>query len=362
MGELEVKALSGWSLFSGTGPYVISGPCSAESRLQVVETARQLCQEGVSMFRAGVWKPRTRPGTFAGAGKEGLEWLLDARRETGIGICAEVATPQHVESCLEAGLDAVWIGARTTANPFLVQEIAEALSGSGIPVLVKNPVNPDVALWLGALERMRKAGLDRIAAIHRGFSTIEATAYRNDPLWSVALQLRSLCPGLPMFCDPSHMGGKVSLVAEISQKAMDLGYDGLMIESHCDPGNALSDASQQLTPSELGKMLKSLTLRNNDSSEDRYKAILREERAKIDIIDESLLRLLASRMEASRTIGEAKKEHNIAIFQQDRWKDVLALSVAKGRELGLNDEFVRKLMILVHEASVEEQNKILSEK
>lgn len=360
MAELNLIPISEWKLFPECGPLVVAGPCSAESPEQLMRTADALGKVGVRVFRAGVWKPRSHPQTFEGAGDRGLEWLAEVKRASGMSICTEVATAEHVRACMENGIDAVWIGARTTANPFLVQGLADALSGTDIPVFVKNPVNPDVELWSGALERLNRAGVRKLAAVHRGFSTVNSSEYRNEPLWTVALQLRSRYPRLPMFCDPSHMGGKSAFVKTLSQKALDLGYEGLMVEAHCCPQDALSDADQQLTPEELRNLLESVCVRKADSEEARYRLSVDELRSQIDTLDESILELISSRMKASREIGRLKLENNIAILQPDRWGNVLKKAVVTGRELNLDETFVKRIMALLHEASVEEQNKIIS--
>lgn len=354
---LDIVPLEEWGMFSPLPrPRVIAGPCSAESEEQTLETARSLKAFGINVFRAGIWKPRTHPGCFEGVGLPGLEWLQRVKKELGMRVATEVASGKHVRECVERGIDLVWIGARTTANPFLVQEIADALRGADIPVLVKNPVSPDIDLWIGALERLNDAGIRKLGVIHRGFSTSEKIKYRNDPLWQYAIELRSRYPGLPFFCDPSHIAGKRKYLLEIAQRAMDLGLDGLMIESHRDPSAALSDAEQQLTPEALENMLRhKLVVKDSDSCDLRYRETISQLRAKIDIIDENIIHLLAQRMEISRNIGQSKKENNIAILQTGRWDAVLADMIEKGNAAGLDEAFVRAVFNAIHEASIRAQ-------
>jgi chorismate mutase len=360
--KLDILPLEECALFEKRPLKVIAGPCGAETCEQVLRTASSLSQIGVNLFRAGLWKPRTYPGSFEGVGTEGLAWLQEARNKFGIKIATEVASKVHVQECLEAGVDLVWIGARTTANPFLVQEIADALVGSDIPVLVKNPVSPDLDLWIGALERLNMAGVRKLGVIHRGFTTFEKKQYRNDPQWQIAIELRSKFPSLPFFVDPSHIAGHTDYVGEISQRALDLGFDGLMIESHCSPSEALSDSIQQLTPAQLDDMLNhQLEVRNIDSDSPQWKENIHELRAKIDVIDESILAALSSRMQISRQIGQYKKENNIAILQTSRWDAVLAKVIEKGRGYGLSEKCIIDIFNTIHEESVEAQNQILSD-
>ena len=361
--NLELIPLYEWGMFTEPRPSVVAGPCSAESEEQVMETAKGLREMGINVYRAGIWKPRTHPGSFEGAGAEGLRWMQKAKREYGLKIATEVASEKHVFECIKYGVDLVWIGARTTANPFLVQEIADALRDTDIPVLVKNPVNPDLDLWIGALERLSNAGVKKLGVIHRGFSTIDKIKYRNDPQWQMAIELRSRYPELPFFVDPSHMGGHKDYILELSQRSLDLGFEGLMIESHCNPSVALSDAKQQLTPEELREMLyEQITVRDSDSDAKEWKENIDQLRAKIDIIDESLLYTFASRMKISREIGEYKKNNNIAILQTSRWDSILAKMVAKGQEYGLPQNFIEDIFNAIHEASVEVQNEVISGK
>lgn len=334
-------------------PYIIAGPCSAESRDMILATAHELSALRVDAFRAGIWKPRTRPGSFEGVGVKGLEWLVEARASTGLPVGTEVACREHVEAVMDAGLDFVWIGARTTPNPFLVQEIAEALSGSRMKVWVKNPVSQDAGLWAGAVERLRSCGINDIGLIFRGFSSFEKVIGRNASQWLQAVQMRSSFPDIPMLCDPSHMAGRRALVPQMACRAMNLGMEGLMVESHCHPEAALSDSAQQLTPSALAELLDSLEVREADDNEVIEQLSIFRDR--IDDIDEQILSLLASRMEVSREIGELKKAHSISIIQPERWEHVLAGAKTNAAMLGLSDELVEPLFSIIHDASVSEQ-------
>lgn len=359
--KLELVPLYDWGMFTEPRPSVVAGPCSAETEEQVMETARGLKEMGINVYRAGIWKPRTHPGSFEGIGTEGLRWMQRARKEFGLKIATEVASERHVMECIKFGVDLVWIGARTTANPFLVQEIADALKDTDIPVLVKNPVNPDLELWIGALERLNRAGVKKLGVIHRGFSTFEKIKYRNDPQWQIAIELRSRYPELPFFVDPSHMGGSTEYIREISQRSLDLGFEGLMIESHCNPSCAMSDAKQQLTPDQLSDLLyNQIAVRDADSDSPQWKENIDQLRAKIDVIDENLLYVLASRMKVSRQIGQYKKDNNIAILQASRWDSVLAKVVEKGADYELPEKFLTAVFNAIHEASVEAQNEIIS--
>lgn len=357
--ELDLVPVSEWGFFTLPRPMAIAGPCSAESLEQVMETARQLADRGIHVFRAGIWKPRTHPGSFEGIGVQGLKWLKAVKEETGMKVATEVASEKHVYECLKYGVDLVWLGARTTANPFLVQEIADALQDTDIPVLVKNPVNPDLDLWIGALERLNRAGVRKLGVIHRGFSTTESILYRNAPGWQIAVELRTRYPQLPFFADPSHMGGDRKYLLEISQKAMDLGLEGLMIESHCNPDAALSDAKQQLTPADCLSLLETLRVREKDSDNKEYRQGIDHLRAQIDIIDDSLLYTFSSRMEISRKIGQYKKEHNIAILQTGRWDALLAAMIERGRAKGLSEDFIVRVFNAIHDESIRQQNEVL---
>ena len=360
--KLDIVPLYDWGMFTEPRPSVVAGPCSAETEEQVMETAKGLKELGINVYRAGIWKPRTHPGSFEGIGTEGLRWMQRAKKEYGLKIATEVAGEKHVYECLKYGVDLVWLGARTTANPFLVQEIADALKDTDIPVLVKNPVNPDIDLWIGALERLNRARIRKLGVIHRGFSTADKIKYRNDPQWQMAIELRSRHPELPFFVDPSHMAGCKEYIRELSQRSLDLGFEGLMIESHCNPSCALSDARQQLTPAELSDLLyNQIKVRDTDSDAREWKENIDQLRAKIDILDENLLYTLGARMKVSRQIGEYKKNNNIAILQTSRWDKVLAKVVAKGQEYDLPEGFVKEVFNAIHEASVEIQNQIISE-
>ena len=363
MKKLDLVPLYEWGMFTEPKPSVVAGPCSAESEEQVMETAKGLKELGINVLRAGIWKPRTHPGCFEGIGPEGLKWMQKARNEYGLKIATEVASEKHVAECMKHGIDLVWIGARTTANPFLVQEIADALKGTDIPVLVKNPVNADLDLWIGALERLNLAGIKKLGVIHRGFSTFDKIQYRNDPQWQVAIELRSRYPELPFFVDPSHMGGSRDYILEISQRSLDLGFEGLMIESHCNPSVALSDAKQQLTPAELKDLLyNQIVVRDKDSDSPEWRENIDQLRVKIDVIDENILYALGSRMNVSRQIGEYKKSNNVAIIQPARWDALIGKVVEKGKEYGLPEKFLNDVFNAIHEASVEIQNEIISGK
>ncbi len=361
--KLEIIPLYDWGMFTEPRPSVVAGPCSAESEEQVMETAKGLKEMGINVFRAGIWKPRTHPGCFEGVGVEGLEWLQRVKQEYGLKISTEVASEKHVAECIRYGVDLVWLGARTTTNPFLVQEIADALKGTDIPVLVKNPVNADLDLWIGALERLNRAGIKKLGVILRGFSTFDKIKYRNDPQWQVAIEFRSRYPEIPFFVDPSHLGGHKDYILEISQRSLDLGFEGLMIESHCNPTVALSDAKQQLTPDQLSDLLyHQIVVREKDSDAPEWKENIDQLRAKIDVIDENILYALGTRMNVSRQIGEYKKENNIAILQTSRWDKVLSKVVEKGNNYGLTANFLKDVFTAIHEASVEVQNEIISRK
>lgn len=356
MQDLSLTPLSEWGFFVvPPHPCVIAGPCSAETEAQVLDTAAGLKAVGINVFRAGIWKPRSHPGSFEGIGEEGLGWLQKVKSAYGMKVCTEVASAKHVGECLAHGVDMVWIGARTTANPFLVQEIAEALRGTDIPVLVKNPVNPDLDLWIGALERLNRVGITKLGAIHRGVSSSEKLKYRNDPLWSMAVELRARFPEPPIFADPSHMGGSREYLRELSQRALDLGFEGLMIESHCNPECALSDAGQQIEPAALRTLLESLSARSASSPDEEFLAKLSRLRERIDVIDENLIRELSERMKVSSEIGELKRGHGVAIVQPGRWEKVLEKVRALASQYGLDEEFVLGVFDAIHAASVKEQ-------
>lgn len=351
--ELESILLPG---VNDKRPLVIAGPCSAETEEQVLTTAQQIAAKGIKIFRAGIWKPRTKPGGFEGIGVEGLQWLKRVKQETGMFVATEVATQQHVFEALKAGIDILWIGARTTVNPFAVQEIADALKGIDIPVFIKNPVNPDLELWIGAIERIHGAGIRRIGAIHRGFSSYDKKMYRNMPLWHIPIELRRRIPTLPIICDPSHIGGKRELIAPLCQQAMDLSFDGLIIESHCNPDCAWSDASQQVTPDVLDYVLNLLVIRDMNQTTESLVNLRRQ----IDEIDENLLELLAKRMRISREIGVYKKEHNMPILQSPRYSEILEKRASMGGSMELSADFVKEIMKEIHEESVRQQMIIMN--
>lgn len=340
------------SFFLPGEPPVIAGPCSAESRSQVLETASALKAAGVGVFRAGLWKPRTRPGAFEGVGEEGLSWLKEVR-SGGLRVATEVACAAHVESCLDAGVDILWIGARTTTNPFLVQQIADALRGVDVPVMVKNPVSADIALWEGAVERLMNAGVKRTAAVLRGFYSESEPVYRNAPGWNAVPRMRSLFPDMPLLCDPSHIAGRSDLVGDVAREALDLGLDGLMVEVHCNPSEALTDSAQQLAPGALGTLLPFLSLRSGNADGNASISALRD---RIDSLDDAILRSLAERMEVSREIGRTKRGSDVAIVQPKRWNEVLAKVGARALNLGLDRGFVEEIWNRIHEQSIYEQN------
>lgn len=337
-------------------PVVIAGPCSAETEEQVMETAKDLAKNGVRIFRAGIWKPRTKPGGFEGVGSVGLTWLQEVKEETGMLVATEVANKQHVEEALNAGVDVLWIGARTSANPFAMQEIADSLVGADVPVLVKNPVNPDLELWIGAMQRIYNAGIRQIGAIHRGFSAYGKHLYRNMPQWHIPIELRRRMPELTLICDPSHIGGKRELVAPLSQQAMDMGFDGLIVESHCNPDSAWSDKSQQVTPEVLNFILNMLVVRDTTQTTENL-TLLRQQ---IDQIDNDLLEALSKRMRISREIGQYKKEHSMPVVQTGRYDDILNSRAAAAEELGMNGDFMKTVYQAIHEESVRQQIEVLN--
>lgn len=340
----------------GLRPFVIAGPCSAETEEQVMSTARQLASLGCNVYRAGVWKPRTKPGGFEGHGEKALPWLKRVKEETGMSVATEVATPEHVELVLEYGIDIIWIGARTSANPFAMQALADSLSGVDIPVLVKNPINPDLELWIGAMERLNQAGIKRLAAIHRGFSSYDNKIYRNAPMWQIPIELRRRIPELPIICDPSHIGGRRNLIAPLSQQAMDLGFDGLIVETHCSPNEAWSDAAQQVTPDELYNILSQLTIRDGHIDIEGIHGL----REQIDALDNNLVELLSHRMNICRKIGCYKKEHNMTVLQANRYKEIIDKRGAQGELFGMDSEFVKHIFELVHEESVRQQMEVIN--
>ena len=337
-------------------PLVIAGPCSAETEDQVLETAKELAAQGIKIFRAGIWKPRTKPGGFEGVSSIGLPWLKRVKEETGMYVSTEVANQYHVFEALKYGVDILWIGARTAANPFSMQEIADALKGVDIPILIKNPVNPDLELWIGAVERIYNAGIRKIGVIHRGFSAYDKRIYRNLPQWHIPIELRRRFPNIPIICDPSHIGGKRDLIAPLSQQAMDLGFDGLIIESHCNPDCAWSDASQQVTPDVLAYILDMLIIRETSQSTEN----LNELRRQIDELDNQLLDLLAKRMRISREIGLYKKEHDMPILQATRYDEILNKRVEQACNMDMDGEFMKTILAAIHEESIRQQMVIIN--
>ncbi len=342
-------------------PLIISGPCSAETEEQVVETAVRLAATGkVDMLRAGIWKPRTRPGSFEGIGTKGLPWLQRAKKESGLPVAIEVATGKQVEDALHFDVDVLWIGARTTVNPFSVQDVADALRGVDIPVLIKNPINPDLELWIGAVERVAKAGIKNIGLIHRGFSSYGNTEYRNAPMWHLAIEMKRRNPGMLLINDPSHICGRRDILQDVAQKAIDLDFDGLIIESHIDPDNAWSDAKQQITPERLGELIGSIIWRKEDINSEELHAAMEKMRTQINQLDDELLQLLGQRMKVADKIGQYKKDNNITILQTNRWNAILERAFAKGDVLGLSKEFVTRYFDAVHMESINHQNKVMN--
>ncbi len=339
-------------------PLVIAGPCSAESESQTLHTAHELAALGIKIFRAGLWKPRTKPGCFEGVGAKGLPWLQRVKEETGMYVATEVATEQHLEEALNANVDLLWIGARTTANPFSMQQIADRLKGCDIPILVKNPVNPDIELWIGALERLHNAGIRRLGVIHRGFSSYEKHLYRNKPQWYIPIELRRRLPNIPIICDPSHISGSRQYIAPLSQQAMDMGFDGLIIESHCNPDCALSDANQQITPQQLHNIISNLVIRDTLQMSET----LNELRQQIDNIDNELISILAERMRISREIGKYKKQNSMPILQARRYDEILNKRMAQATQLEMSSGCIKKILEAIHEESVQQQLDILNKK
>ncbi len=357
---LQLESISTW-LPTANKPVIISGPCSAETEEQTVATAKQLAATGkVHALRAGIWKPRTRPGQYEGAGEEGLKWLAQAKKETGLPITTEVANAAHVDAALKAGVDILWVGARTTVNPFSVQEIADSLKGVDVPVMVKNPVNPDLELWIGALERLNKAGITKLVAIHRGFSSFEKGPFRNAPMWDMSIELKTRIPELDIICDPSHIAGTRDLISLISQKALDLDMAGLMIESHINPDAAWSDAKQQVTPAVLAKIVDSLVVRTVSSDNKIFKDTLSVLREQIDQLDDEIMQKLSARMKISEKIGQYKKENNVTILQVNRWEEIIATRIALGKAMGLDPEFTSELLKLIHHESIQIQTRVMN--
>jgi chorismate mutase len=344
-------------------PIIIAGPCSAETEEQVLETGHRIHKTGkVDIFRAGIWKPRTRPGSFEGVGEKGLAWCKRLKEETGLPITVEVAKAAHIDACLAHEVDILWIGARTTVNPFAVQELADALKGVDIPILVKNPINPDLALWIGAVERFQEAGIKEIGAIHRGFSNVGEKYYRNRPQWQIPLEFMRLMPEIPLINDPSHICGRRDILQEVGQKAMDIGFDGLMIESHIDPDNAWSDAMQQITPEVLGEMIHNMVLREGYEDQPTIQSEIEYLRQEINNIDDELLNLLSNRMKLAREIGIYKKKKNMTILQKKRWSAIMEKSKKHAAKAGLSEEFILKYIHAVHNESIDQQEKVFKDK
>jgi chorismate mutase len=341
-------------------PLVVAGPCSAETEDQVLKIAHELKDSDVNYFRAGIWKPRTRPGNFEGVGALGLKWLQKVKAETGMKTATEVANAAHVKLALEHDIDLLWIGARSTVSPFIVQEIADALEGTDKIVLVKNPVNPDLALWLGGIERLYSADIKNLGVIHRGFSTYEKTRYRNNPEWQIAIELQNRFPDLPLICDPSHITGKRDMIFEVSQTALDLNFNGLMIETHTDPDNAWSDAAQQVTPETLIKLMEDLKIRKATDTEVDYRNALNTLRTQIDVIDHQLIDILGKRMKIADAIGELKKDKNVAVLQSKRWNEILGKMILEGEQNKLSEEFILRVFKAIHQESINHQEKIMN--
>ncbi|PLX19257.1 MAG: 3-deoxy-7-phosphoheptulonate synthase [Marinilabiliales bacterium] len=356
----SISKISSW--FDGLNePLIIAGPCSAESESQVMQTAKEIAESGkVKIFRSGIWKPRTRPGNFEGVGEDGLKWMQQVKKEFGLYTAIEVANTEHAELAIKHDIDVLWIGARTTSNPFSIQELADFLAGYNKPVLVKNPINPDVNLWVGALERFHKAGVNKLAAVHRGFFPFEATTLRNIPKWEIAIELKSICNTLPILCDPSHIAGDTEYIPEIAQKALDLNMDGLMIETHYNPSVALSDMNQQLTPIQLEELLGRLIFRTTTVKNSDFTNVLETLRSQIDSIDQQMLELLSQRMNIVEEIGKYKSKNEVTILQLRRWEKIVSTRIKLGKKLGLTEEFVKKLLQLVHKESIQRQTEVMN--
>lgn len=357
--ELDINSMESWSGVKDR-PLIIAGPCSAETEEQVMGIAKELTKHHVDVMRAGIWKPRTRPNSFEGIGEDGLKWLKRVKDELGMKVGTEVANPAHVELALKYGIDMLWIGARTSVNPFSVQEIADSLKGVDVPVLVKNPINPDTQLWIGAIERIHGAGIRSIAAIHRGTSTYDKIKYRNKPMWQMAIELKRQLPNIPIINDPSHIAGRRDLIQEVSQKAMDIGLDGLMIETHTNPDEAWSDAKQQVTPERLGEILGELKIRKVSTENVAFNQTLEDLREQIDSIDREVLEVLASRMRIVEKIGEYKKENNVTTLQMNRWDSLLKDRMNKGKEMDLDEGFVNDVFKNLHKESIRKQSEIMN--
>lgn len=357
--ELNIAEKANW--LSSKIPFIISGPCSVESEEQVLKTAQELAKNNqINVLRGGIWKPRTRPNSFEGVGEIGLPWLKNAGKAIGLPVATEVAKAEHVEACLKAGIDMLWVGARTTVNPFSVQEIADALKGVDIPVFVKNPVTPDLNLWIGALERINAAGISKLGAIHRGFTSHNKNGYRNAPMWELPIDLKIQCPSLPIICDPSHISGNRELIAKIAQKAMDLEMDGLMIESHFNPDEAKSDAEQQVNPQQLNTILSQLQIRKSDIDNKEFSNNLERLRAIIDEIDEDIVNQFSNRMEMVEKIGEYKRENDVVILQLERWEHILKTRTGLAEKAGLSADFIKQMLDIIHQESIRIQTKVMN--
>lgn len=349
------------SIFNTKRPLIIAGPCSAETEEQVLKTAKEISSQGVKIFRAGIWKPRTRPNNFEGVGSIGLDWLKKVKEETGMLVTTEVANTKHVYEAIKAGVDILWIGARTTVNPFAVQEIADAIKGMNIPVMIKNPVNPDIELWIGAIERFQDAGIKDIAVIHRGFSSLSKSKFRNEPKWQIPIEFKRRLKGIPIICDPSHIAGRRDLLQEVSQKAMDLNYDGLMIETHINPDVALSDAKQQVSPEALKDLIDKLIIRHrkpSDAKSPHYKETLEELRTKIDEFDDLLIETISKRMKTAKEIGELKKQNKMTILQTGRWASIVENAINAGAKEGISEKFINTLYSAIHQESIDKQSEV----
>ncbi len=357
---MKIDSLDRWNV-DASHPLIIAGPCSAETEEQLYETTKAIKAEGISLIRAGVWKPRTRPNSFEGVGQPALQWIQDIKKELNVKFAVEVANAMHVEEALHYGIDVLWIGARSTVSPFIVQEIADALRGCDLPVLIKNPINPDLALWIGAFERLHQAGVTKLGAIHRGFSTYQKTRFRNIPMWQLPIELKRQLPDMPMICDPSHITGKREMVAEISQVALDLNFDGLIIETHCNPEKAWSDASQQITPQALGELVRNLHIRKSSSQDIEYITHLEDLRTQIDHADREMIEILASRMELVAQIGAWKKKNNVAAFQLDRWNEVFKSRKEWAKSLRIREKFIVELFNLLHVESIRKQTEVMED-
>ncbi|MEM9833282.1 MAG: bifunctional 3-deoxy-7-phosphoheptulonate synthase/chorismate mutase type II [Bacteroidota bacterium] len=355
---MEITGLQQWNI-GKTDPLIIAGPCSAETEEQLYDTVKAIKAQGVTLMRAGVWKPRTRPNTFEGIGQEALQWIQDIKKDLGVQFSTEVANAMHVEEALHYGIDVLWIGARSTVSPFIVQEIADALRGCDVPVLVKNPINPDLALWMGALERLHQAGVKKLGAIHRGFSTYQKTRFRNVPMWQLPIEMKRQLPDLPMICDPSHIMGKREDIAEACQIAMDLNFEGLIIETHRDPENAWSDARQQVTPQSLGEIIRNLRIRQASSEDIEYITHLEELRTQIDHTDREMIELLAQRLDLVAQIGVWKKKNNVAAFQLDRWNRVFESRKEWAKDTNLRERFITELFNVLHVESIHKQTEVM---